>query len=79
EYTLLQFLARQQGTVLSRAEITAHVWDENHDPASNNLEVYINRLRRKIDDDGAESLIQTRRGAGYVLSDPAVRVAASDG
>ena len=67
EYALLTFLARHEGTVLSRADITGHVWDDNHDPASNNLEVYINRLRRKLDD-GVSSLIQTRRGAGYVLS-----------
>ncbi len=67
EYSLLEFLARHQGTVVSRAGITAHVWDENHDPGSNTLEVYINRLRHKIDDEGAPSLIQTRRGAGYAL------------
>jgi two-component system copper resistance phosphate regulon response regulator CusR len=70
EYALLEFLARNCGTVVSRADITAHVWDENHDPLSNTLEVYVNRLRKKIDDDGADSYIQTRRGAGYVMSAP---------
>jgi two-component system copper resistance phosphate regulon response regulator CusR len=68
EYALLEFLARNAGAVVSRADITAHVWDDNHDPFSNSLEVFINRLRRRIDDDGAESYIKTRRGSGYVLS-----------
>jgi len=67
EFTLLAYLARQAGKVVGRAELTEHVWDENHDPASNTLEVYINRLRRKIDRPGTASLIHTRRGAGYSL------------
>jgi len=70
EYALLEFLARHAGRVLSRAEICAHVWDENHDPWSNTLEVNINRLRRKLDAGGAAPLIHTRRGAGYVLVAP---------
>jgi two-component system copper resistance phosphate regulon response regulator CusR len=78
EYALLEFFARHQGALLSRADITAHVWDENHDPLSNSLEVYINRLRHKIDDEGAESFIETRRGAGYVFSDPETRAAPTD-
>ena len=68
EYALLEFLARRAGAVVSRAEITAHVWDDNHDPFSNTLEVFITRLRRHIDDEGGESYIKTRRGSGYVLS-----------
>ncbi|HEY2163605.1 MAG TPA: response regulator transcription factor, partial [Gemmatimonadaceae bacterium] len=71
EYSLLEFLARRRGALVSRADITAHVWDENHDPSSNTLEVYINRLRKKIDDDGIPSYIQTRRGAGYMFDVPA--------
>ena len=67
EYALLEFLARRPGQVVGRAEISAHVWDENHDPASNTIEVYINRLRRKIDLDDRAPLIHTRRGAGYLL------------
>ena len=70
EYALLEFLARRPGQVVGRAEITAHVWDENHDPASNTIEVYINRLRRKIDTDDRTPLIHTRRGAGYMLGSP---------
>ncbi len=74
EYALLEFLARNEGTVVTRADITAHVWDDNHDPMSNTLEVYINRLRHKIDGESHASLIQTRRGAGYVLAAPAADV-----
>jgi len=70
EYALLEFLARHAGRVLGRAEICEHVWDENHDPWSNVLEVNINRLRRKLDAGGAAPLIQTRRGAGYMLAEP---------
>jgi two-component system copper resistance phosphate regulon response regulator CusR len=69
EYAMLEFLARHAGEVLSRADITAHVWDENHDPFSNALEVYIGRLRRKLDSGTGRPLIHTRRGAGYVLAD----------
>lgn len=67
EYSLLEFLARNAGRVVSRQAICAHVWDENHDPLSNAIEVYINRLRRKLDTAGEEPLIHTRRGAGYML------------
>jgi DNA-binding response OmpR family regulator len=72
EYTLLEHLARNVGAVVSRMDITAHVWDDNHDPTSNTLEVFINRVRRRIDDPGRESYIKTRRGAGYVLAPPRV-------
>ena len=67
EFALLEFLDRRAGTVVSRSAMTAHVWDDNHDPASNTIEVYINRLRKKIEPAGAQPLIHTRRGAGYVL------------
>ena len=66
EFTLLAYLARNAGRVIGRAELTEHVWDDNHDPSTNAVEVYINRLRNKIDRTGAP-LIQTRRGAGYYL------------
>jgi two-component system copper resistance phosphate regulon response regulator CusR len=71
EYALLEYLAQNEGTVVTRADITAHVWDDNHDPMSNTLEVYINRLRHKIDGASQVSFIQTRRGAGYALVAPA--------
>ncbi|HET7258081.1 MAG TPA: response regulator transcription factor [Candidatus Acidoferrum sp.] len=67
EYALLEYLVRNAGRVVSRADIAEHVWDETFDPFSNLIEVYINRLRRKIDPDGTSGLLQTRRGAGYIL------------
>ena len=68
EYALLEYLARNAGRVVSRADITAHVWDDNHDPLTNAIEVYINRLRRKVDREGLTPLLVTRRGAGYALA-----------
>jgi len=68
EYALVEFLAREAGRVVGRAEISEHVWDEEFDPFSNLIEVYINRIRRKIDVGFAKPLLHTRRGAGYILS-----------
>jgi two-component system copper resistance phosphate regulon response regulator CusR len=68
EYALVEFLARNPGRVVGRAEIAEHVWDETFDPFSNLIEVYINRVRRKIDGGHAKQLLHTRRGAGYVMS-----------
>jgi len=65
EFALLEFFVRHAGQVVDRTAITAHVWDENHDPFTNVLEVLVRRLRRKIDDDYDPKLIQTLRGAGY--------------
>jgi DNA-binding response OmpR family regulator len=67
EYALLEYLARNAGRVVGREEISEHVWDESFDPFSNLIEVYVNRLRRKVDSASAKPLIHTRRGAGYVL------------
>jgi two-component system copper resistance phosphate regulon response regulator CusR len=67
EYALLEFMARNAGRVVGRAEIAEHVWDEEFDPFSNLIEVYINRLRRKIDMPPAKPLLHTRRGSGYIL------------
>jgi DNA-binding response OmpR family regulator len=67
EYALLEYLFRNAGRVVGRAEIAEHVWDESFDPFSNLIEVYVNRLRRKLGDDGGKPLLQTRRGSGYVL------------
>ena len=67
EYALLEFLARRAGQVVGRADIAEHVWDESYDPVSNVIDVYIQRLRRKIDDPNQASLIRTRRGEGYAL------------
>jgi two-component system copper resistance phosphate regulon response regulator CusR len=70
EFVMLEYLARNAGRVVGRAEIVGHVWDDNHDPLTNAVEVYINRLRKKIDS-GHPPLIHTRRGAGYILTDRA--------
>jgi len=67
EYAFLEFLARRAGEVVSRAEIADHVWDEHYDPFSNVIDVYVQRLRRKLDRPGADSIIRTRRGEGYQL------------
>ena len=67
EYALLEFLARNAGRVVGRAEIAEHVWDETFDPFSNLIEVYVNRVRGKIDADCEKPLLHTRRGAGYIL------------
>jgi two-component system copper resistance phosphate regulon response regulator CusR len=70
EYALLEYLAREGGRVVSRAEIAEHVWDENFDPLTNLIDVHINRLRRKVDNAFSTKLIHTRRGAGYILLSP---------
>jgi DNA-binding response OmpR family regulator len=67
EYALLEFLARHAGRLVSRTEIAAHVWDDSFDPFSNTIEVYMNRLRKKIDDLHTVKLLHTRRGEGYIL------------
>lgn len=65
EFALLEFFVLHRGQVVDRAAITAHVWDDNHDPFTNVLEVLVRRLRRKIDDAFEPKLIHTLRGAGY--------------
>ena len=68
EYMLLEYLARNAGRVIGRAEISDHAWDDHYDPASNLIEVYVSRLRRKIDGEAEPPLLHTRRGAGYLLA-----------
>jgi two-component system, OmpR family, copper resistance phosphate regulon response regulator CusR len=68
EYALLEYLARRADEVVTRAEIAEHVWDETFDPFSNLIEVYIQRLRRKVDEGHALRLIRTLRGEGYRLT-----------
>ena len=67
EFALLECFAEHPNEVLDRAAITAHVWDDNHDPFTNVLEVLVRRLRRKLDDGFEPKLIHTMRGAGYRL------------
>lgn len=61
EYALLEFLATHAGEVVTREAISEHVWDESYDPFSNVIDVYVQRLRRKLGD----RLLETRRGEGY--------------
>lgn len=65
ELALLELLMRNAGRVVNRSAITAYVWDSNHDPFANALEVLVRRLRAKIDDGFEPKLLQTVRGAGY--------------
>jgi len=68
EYALLEYLVRNAGRIVTRAEIAEHVWDENFDPFSNLIEVYVNRLRRKVDRTEPHRIV-TRRNEGYMLRD----------
>lgn len=68
EYALLEFLARNAERVVARSEISTHIWDDNHDPLSNNIDVLITRVRRKLEEAGAASVLHTRRGVGYMLA-----------
>lgn len=68
EYAVLEYLARRRDEVVTRTEISERVWDENFDSFSNLIDVYIQRLRRKIDDGHDTKLLRTRRGEGYVLT-----------
>ena len=68
EYALLEYLAMRQGRVVTRTEIEAHIYDERVEPMSNVVDAAVYALRKKIDVPGAPSLIQTRRGIGYVLA-----------
>jgi DNA-binding response OmpR family regulator len=69
EFSLLECLMRSPGRVFTRAQLCQHVWEYHFDPESNLVDVYINRLRRKIDDGETTKLIQTVRGAGYRIED----------
>ena len=70
EFQLLEYLVRNQGRVVSRAMLLQHVWDLHFDPSTNIIDVYVGRLRRKVDGQQAYPLIHTVRGAGYCLRAP---------
>lgn len=69
EFSLLQYFLRNPNRVLSRAAISEHVWDIRFDSQSNVIDVYVNMLRKKIDQPFSMKLIHTVVGAGYVLKD----------
>ena len=68
EYALLEFLVMNEGRVVGREQIAQHVWDESFDPFSNVIDVYIKRLRGKLESGGRKRMIETRRGEGYILT-----------
>ncbi len=70
EYLLLEFLMRSTGRICGRMAIVEKVWDYDFDPGTNLVDVYIMRLREKIDADFPVKLLQTVRGVGYVLQEP---------
>jgi len=70
EYVILEYLMRHPNAVVTRTMIEEHAWDYDFDSLSNLVDVYIRRLRRKIDDEKDDGLIQTVRGAGYRLKAP---------
>lgn len=71
EYRLLEFLMRSAGRLCGRMMILEKVWDYDFDPGTNLVDVYIRRLREKIDADFEPKLLQTVRGSGYILREPA--------
>jgi two-component system, OmpR family, response regulator len=67
EFQLLEYLVRNEGRIVSRAMLLRQVWDLHFDPSTNIIDVYVSRVRRKVDDQQAYPLIHTVRGVGYCL------------
>ena len=70
EFQLLEYMVRNEGRVVSRAMLLQHIWDLHFDPSTNIIDVYVGRVRRKVDDHQAYPLIHTVRGVGYCLRAP---------
>jgi two-component system OmpR family response regulator len=70
EFRLLEYLMRCAGRVCSRMMIIEKVWDYSFDPGSNVVDVYVRKLRDKIDADGQPKLLRSVRGAGYMIGEP---------
>ena len=70
EFQVLEYLVRNQGQVVPRAMLLQHVWDLHFDPTTNVIDVYVGRVRRKIDDSQAYPLIHTVRGVGFCVRAP---------
>jgi two-component system, OmpR family, response regulator len=70
EFQLLEYLVRNEGRIVSRAMLLQHVWDLHFDPSTNIIDVYVGRVRRKVDDQQTYPLIHTVRGMGYSLRAP---------
>ena len=73
EFSVLEFLMRHAGEVVTRTALAEHVWGDHYDSLSNLIEVFINRLRKKIEPQGASRLLHTVRGAGYIMREDAAR------
>jgi len=70
EFQLLEYLVRNEGRIVSRAMLLQHVWDLHFDPSTNIIDVYVGRVRRKVDGQQDYPLIHTLRGVGYCLRAP---------
>jgi two-component system OmpR family response regulator len=70
EFRLLEYLMRHEGQVVTRTMLLENVWDYHFDPQTNVIDVHVSRLRAKIDKEFDEPLLQTVRGAGYVMRAP---------
>ena len=70
EYALLEYLMRNKDRILSRSMIMQHVWKHNFDPESNIIDVYIKRLRQKIERPDHPQMVQSVRGVGYRMREP---------
>ncbi len=69
EFALLEYMMRNKGRVLTRTMIAEHIWDYHFDTGSNIIDVYVRRLRKKIDEGFQKKLIRTIRGVGYVIKE----------
>lgn len=69
EYSLLEYLVKNAGRVVNQSELLEHVWDSNYQGMSNVVETYIRYLRKKLHRDGLPELIETKRGAGYIIKE----------
>ncbi len=69
EFSILEYMVRNQGIVLTREKIEQHIWNYDYEGGSNVIDVYIRYLRKKIDDSYTPKLIHTVRGTGYVLKE----------
>ena len=70
EFSILEYLVRNKEKVLSREQIEDQIWNYDYAGSSNNVDVYLSRLRKKIDGDGQDKLIHTIRGIGWVIREP---------
>jgi DNA-binding response OmpR family regulator len=69
EFSLLEYLIKNKGRVVSKADIAENLWEQNNQQSLNVIEVYINFLRKKIDKDFTPKLIHTKTGMGYILKE----------